>query len=189
MIHTGPIAVRSIAVRTGLTAALLFLAVPAAAQDAELRAGSRASGTLAEGDTASFVVDAGADFYVLGSVDQQTVDVVVRVLDPEGRQLRRVDGPARGAELFWFETDEAGTYSIQVIPFEEETGAFEILLDRLEPLETDPAKLVDQLMSPYDRTDSPGAAVGVWRDGRTLFRRAYGMANLCLLYTSPSPRD
>jgi CubicO group peptidase (beta-lactamase class C family) len=165
-------------IRTTLLAALLLSATPLAAQDTPLRPGSRVAGTLADGDTATFVVDAAAESYVLGEVDQRTVDVVVRVLDPEGRQIRRVDGPARGAELFWFETEEAGAHRVQVIPFEDETGDYEIALERLEPIETDPARLVDQLMSPYDRSGSPGAAVGVWRGGRSLLERAYGMANL-----------
>ena len=164
--------------RTGLLVAFLVLATNLSAQDVTLRLGGTATGSLAEGDTASSVIDAGADFFVMGFVDQRTVDVVVRVLDPDGRQIRRVDGPDRGAERFVFETDEAGRYRIQVIPFEEETGDFAISLERLEPLATDPEKLVDQLMSPWDRDDSPGAAVAVWRDGRTLFSKAYGMANL-----------
>lgn len=163
---------------TALAALFLLLAAGASAQEVPLRSGSRVVGSLSEGDTVSYAVEAGADHYVLGEVDQQTVDVVVRILDPDGRQIRRVDGPARGPELFWFETEGAGRYRIQVIPFEEEAGDFAITLERLEPLETDPEDLVDQLMSPWNRGDSPGAAVGVWRDGRTLFQRAYGMANL-----------
>ena len=69
-------------------------------------------------------------------------------------------------------------YQVQVIPIEEEVGDFEISLERLEAVETDPERLVDQLMTPYAGEDSPGAAVSVWRDGHTLFSRAYGMANL-----------
>ena len=57
-------------------------------------------------------------------------------------------------------------------------GDFEVFLDRIEPIETDPAKLVSQLMFPYDRDDSPGAAVSVWRNGQNMFSGAYGIANL-----------
>ena len=63
--------------------------------------------------------------------------------------------------MFAFETGDAGRYSIEVGGFEEEVGDYEISLDRLEPVETDPAKLVDQLMSPYDHDDTPGVAVAV----------------------------
>ena len=37
---------------------------------------------------------------------------------------------------------------------------------------------VDRIFSAYDRTDSPGCAVGIFRDGRIVYARGYGMANL-----------
>lgn len=40
------------------------------------------------------------------------------------------------------------------------------------------AKKVDALFAPYDRTDSPGAAVLIMKGGKVLYQRGYGMANL-----------
>jgi CubicO group peptidase (beta-lactamase class C family) len=37
---------------------------------------------------------------------------------------------------------------------------------------------VDRLFAPWDREDSPGCAVAVFRDGRMLYQRGYGMADL-----------
>jgi CubicO group peptidase (beta-lactamase class C family) len=37
---------------------------------------------------------------------------------------------------------------------------------------------VDTIFHRWDRTDSPGCAVGIYRDGRILYARGYGMANL-----------
>ena len=37
---------------------------------------------------------------------------------------------------------------------------------------------VDRIFAAYDRTDSPGCAVGVYRDGRIALARGFGMANL-----------
>ena len=164
--------------RTGFLVAFLLVARGLAAQDTTLRPGVPVAGSLAAGDTAVYAVDAGEDFFVMGAVDQRTVDLAVRVLNPQGRQVGRVDGPDRGPERFFFPSDDAGRYRIQVLAPDGGAGDFSITLERLEPLAKDPKKLVDQLMSPYDRKDSPGAAVAVWRDGRTLFRKAYGMANL-----------
>ena len=155
----------------------LLFATDIAAQET-LRAGGSARGSVAEGDTISYTIDVGADYFVLGEVDQLTVDVVVQILDPEGRQLGRVSDPSRGPAVFTFETNEAGRYRIEIFTDEDEVGDFEISLDRLEAVETDPKDLVDQLMSRYDRDDSPGAAVAVWRDGKTVFSGAYGMASL-----------
>ncbi len=37
---------------------------------------------------------------------------------------------------------------------------------------------IDELFREYDRSDSPGCALGVFRDGRIEYARGYGMANL-----------
>lgn len=37
---------------------------------------------------------------------------------------------------------------------------------------------VDAVFREYDRSDSPGCALGVYRDGRILYERGYGMSNL-----------
>jgi hypothetical protein len=37
---------------------------------------------------------------------------------------------------------------------------------------------VDKLFAPWDRPDSPGCALGVVKDGRVIYQRGYGMANL-----------
>lgn len=37
---------------------------------------------------------------------------------------------------------------------------------------------VDELFAPWNRPDSPGCAVGVIKDGRFIYKRGYGMANL-----------
>ena len=82
---------------------------------------------------------------------------------------------------FAFEASEAGQYRLQIFVEDDGVGDFEVFLDRIEPIETDPAKLVGQLMFPYDRDDSPGAAVSVWRDGRNMFFQVHtGLANLGL---------
>lgn len=37
---------------------------------------------------------------------------------------------------------------------------------------------IDALFAPWNRSDAPGMAVGVVKDGQTIFRRGYGMASL-----------
>jgi CubicO group peptidase (beta-lactamase class C family) len=166
----------SLAVSTALVAGPF--AGDVAGQHIELRKGRTLRGTLAQGDTARYTVELGDDWFLYGEVNQISVDVIVRLLGPDGNQRGRFDGPAGGGERFSSQSTEAGAHTIEVIPFEEETGDYEITLHRAESLATDPKKLTDQLMSRYDGDDSPGAAVQVWRDGRTLYSKAYGMANL-----------
>jgi CubicO group peptidase (beta-lactamase class C family) len=44
--------------------------------------------------------------------------------------------------------------------------------------DTSAAARVDRIFAQWDRTDSPGCVVGVFRDGRVAYARGYGMANL-----------
>lgn len=175
--------VSALAFATTLT---LGFGAPVEGQTA-LREGRAVRGSLEAGDTARYVVDVGADYFVYGEVDQISVDVVVRVLGPDGNQLARVDGPARGVERLSGELPDAGTYTIEVLPFEDESGEYEIVLHRVEPIATDPEDLAEQLMARYDGSDTPGAALQVWRDGRTLYSETWGMANLA--YGIPFERD
>jgi CubicO group peptidase (beta-lactamase class C family) len=43
---------------------------------------------------------------------------------------------------------------------------------------TDLTDQVDELFKQWDRNDSPGAAVGIFKDGRIIYARGYGIANL-----------
>jgi CubicO group peptidase (beta-lactamase class C family) len=46
------------------------------------------------------------------------------------------------------------------------------------PAQDVPAPKVDQIFSVYDKSGSPGCALGVIRDGDFVYRKAYGLANL-----------
>jgi CubicO group peptidase (beta-lactamase class C family) len=116
--------------------------------------------------------------FVLGEVDQVTVDVVVRLLAPDGRELRAIDGPARGVEPFQLETDTAGTFVVEVSGFEGAQGDYVVRLLRSEPLARDAAGRLDQMMSPYTGEDVPGVVVGIVENGELALVRTYGMANL-----------
>jgi CubicO group peptidase (beta-lactamase class C family) len=39
-------------------------------------------------------------------------------------------------------------------------------------------RAVDSVFKQYDKTDSPGCSLGIYRDGRIIYARGYGMANL-----------
>lgn len=150
---------------------------PLTAQTA-LRLGQAQSGTLSTGDTLEFSFEAGEDFILYGEVDQISVDVVVRLENAEGQGLGQWDGPARGREAFSRTLNESGTFTLRVAPFEDEEGDFSIEILQLEERSDDPEKLADQLMFAYDRPGGPGGAVRVWRDGRTLTSKTYGLADL-----------
>ncbi len=152
--------------------------LPAAAQHPTLTRGTPVQGTLAPGDTARFTATLGDSTFVLGAVDQRSVPVQVRVLDPEGTPRGSFQGPGTGRMRFSGVTAEAGAYTVEVIPLRDESGDFTLTLERVEPMARDPRRLTDQMMARFDGPESPGAVVRVWRNGRELYSKAYGMANL-----------
>ena len=168
------------------TLVLVLLAlVQAGGSDAlaqvELTRGATVDGTLAAGDTARFTLEAAENDFVLGEVDQISVNVAIRVLDPDGRQLARFGGLGTGRERFSGRTEMAGTYTLELLDEDgsaEAAGDFRITILRHERVSDDPRHLTDQMMARFDGEHSPGAAVRVWRDGRTVFSSTYGMANL-----------
>src|SRR5512136_644308 len=44
--------------------------------------------------------------------------------------------------------------------------------------QTDPAPQVDRIFERWDKTNSPGCALSVMKDGRIVYKRGYGMADL-----------
>ncbi|HEX6315896.1 MAG TPA: serine hydrolase domain-containing protein, partial [Gemmatimonadaceae bacterium] len=157
--------------------AVLSITSPLRAQN-PLVVGRPVRDTLAIADTARYRIDADSGFIIRLDVDQVSANTRVRVLGPKSNVMRNVNGSRRGMERLQFEVTEKGAYQVQVTPVDSAVGEYVIRLVALEALSTDPKKLVDQLLAPWDRRDGPGAAVAVWRDGRTLFAKGYGMANL-----------
>ena len=173
-----------------LLAAAQFAPTDLSAQTAELRRGRTLTGSIAAGDTVRYTFEAGENDFVLGEVNQVSIDVTIRVLDADGEQRARFGGLGRGPERFSGQPSEAGTYTVELIVAEADedaSGAYEITLLRHEPVATDPRRLTDQMMARFDGPNSPGAAVRVWRDGRTLYSKTYGMANLA--YGIPFEED
>ncbi|MDT8340661.1 MAG: serine hydrolase domain-containing protein [Longimicrobiales bacterium] len=163
----------------GLAALILFPAGPARAQEARtLRSGQVLSATLESDGAHEYAVTLDAGLFVLGRADQVSADVVVTVLDPQGDRVAAFDASPRGPDVFQFETKDAGTYTLRVTPFEDEAGDYSVELLRVEPVAAEPSGRVDQMMAAYDGPGVPGVVVGVIREGKLVFSRGYGMANL-----------
>jgi CubicO group peptidase (beta-lactamase class C family) len=153
--------------------------IPGLAQESRaIAVGESISGSLEGDSNHRYTLDLRDGTFVYGEVDQISLDVVVTVFDAEGEQVRAFDNPARGPEPFQFETESAGTFVVEVTPFEEGEGDYAIRVLRVEPVATDPAGRVDQMMVPFSGDGTPGVVVGVVQDGELSFARAYGMANL-----------
>ena len=176
--------------RLPLVLSLLVCAAPLAAQTT-LTVGRPVRATLARGDTARYRVDADSATIIRIRVDQVSVNATVRILGPKGNILQTVNNGPTGPERLQLEITASGAQQVQVIPVDSATGDVSVTLVAREALSKDPARLVDQLLAPWDRRDGPGAAVAVWRGGRTVFAKAFGMANLAydVPFTTTSPTN
>ncbi|HET7274549.1 MAG TPA: serine hydrolase domain-containing protein [Longimicrobiaceae bacterium] len=126
----------------------------------------------------TYVISLPDDQWIIGQVEQESVDVVVTVTGPMGTSIAGFDGPNRGPEYFEFTAEDAGEYRIEVASADEEGGSYAILLESVEAVAGEPAARIDQLFGRYERADLPGVIIGVMRDGELAFARGYGMANL-----------
>ncbi len=160
---------------------ILIAGCQAWGQTTELQPGSVVAGALSPGQTVRYTIDADENEFFLGEVDQLSVDVDIRILDPAGERIGQFGGLGQGIERFSGRTESAGTHTIELVVAgddEDAAGNYEITLLRHEPVATDPKELADQMMARFDGPESPGAAVGVWRDGETIYSKTYGTANL-----------
>ncbi len=144
----------------------------------DLQLGEVVEGVLELESPDTFYFDFGADTYIYGVCDQLSVDVVVSLMDSTGKSLGKFDGPGSGPETFHFTISEPGRYMLEVAPFEKKTGSYTLQLKVVEPVATEPAKRADQLFYPYSEEGVPGGVVGVIKEGKVVFSKAYGMANL-----------
>jgi CubicO group peptidase (beta-lactamase class C family) len=132
---------------------------------------------LTTGDSHAYDVVIGESQFVSGFVDQVSVNVVVRIVGPDGEDLSEFDWTYQGPEDIRFETVAAGVHQIIVTPFEDETGEYSIGPLRQEPIANTPEGKVDQMMSWYS-DGTPGGVVAVTRGGEIVFSKGYGLANI-----------
>jgi CHAT domain-containing protein len=69
------------------------------------------------------------------SLEQQGIDILARVLAPDGRELFRVDSPSggEGSEEVWLVARSAGAHRIVVKPWPGSRGRYEMRLRALRP--------------------------------------------------------
>ena len=143
----------------------------------DLEIGVEQFGNLQKKTPKSFEIQLDSNAFVLGVVNQKTVDVVVKLFNEANEEIGSFDGPATGPERFSFSVNKTGAYRLEVSPFQDKSGEYSIQIDKVEPIASDPAKRVDQLLAFYSNNE-PGAVIGVIENGEMTFSKAYGKANI-----------
>jgi hypothetical protein len=114
-------------------------AVKAQTEGARLQPGQAVERTITRGKTQSFTVSLESSQLLQLVVEQQGVDVIVRLFSPDGKSLGQFDTPngAQGPENVSLITDAAGIYRIDVLPLEEEenpvSGRYVIRIQDIRP--------------------------------------------------------
>lgn len=113
---------------------------------------------------------------------QEGVDVKITTYRPDGQKLEEFDSPNGkiGPELFSITSDKKGDYIIEVSPFDEKepTASYTLTAQTIRPKAVSQNDQVDELFTPWDGKDTPGASVAVVKEGKIIYKKGYGMANL-----------
>lgn len=150
--------------------------------DSDVKLNTKIDSELKKHKPDTFKLNLQGNSFVYGYADQLSLDVMVEVYDPSKKQIAFYDGPARGPEHFQFKTDKAGVYKLVIVPFQENEGKYSLLLTNAEPLAAEPEKQVEQLVNATlhlsDGKIDPGVSVGVVKDGKMLFSKGFGYADI-----------
>ena len=139
-------------------------------------------GTIQKDEIHAYQIKLESRQFVYGRVEQKGVDIVIDVFNPAGKKIEAIDSPTgtQGFENILFVSEQAGNHILKIHPLDPlaEQGRYIMKIERIEAAASTVQGRVDQLFTPWDRIDSPGAAIAVVRDGELIYTKGYGAANL-----------
>lgn len=152
-----------------------------AQQPARLVVGEQIDRPLALREAHTYTFQADSNRFVIGEAVQDGIDLQVVIIGPRGDTIQKFDSPngANGPEPFQLTTTTRGEHRIVIMPFETATGTgrYTLVLSRVEPVATTLAGKVDQMMANL-RGNEPGGIAAVVRNGKVIYQKAWGQANL-----------
>jgi CubicO group peptidase (beta-lactamase class C family) len=163
---------------------LTAIALPLKSQDKQsvLIKGKRISEILKAGENQRYTVKLEAGQFAFFRLTQKGVDAMITTIDPDGNKIRDFDSPngREGDELITLFSEKKGNYTLEVSALEPKghQGRYELIFEKLEPKGATPEKQIDQLFTAWDNPQSPGAAVGVEKNGKMILKKGYGSADL-----------
>ena len=145
--------------------------------------GIQLEGELQAEQKQSFTVQLEANQFVRIEVEQQGIDVIVRLFDPAGKQVQEMDSAngAKGPEHLRYVTVEAGTYRVEVAALEKgaKPGKYTIRLGEIRlPKSTEADEIqYDRLMTQINALINAGqfqTALPVAEQAVTLAKQLFG---------------
>lgn len=166
---------------TALLSLNLIATAALAQQQERLTVGTQVARPIALGQKHSYPITLVPGRFVAGEVMQIGIDLQVAIVGPAGDTIQKFDSPNgnNGVEPFSFTSKTGGTYTVVVGPFSTATGSgrYTLELKRILAAATTPAGKVDELMANVSAT-SPGVIAAVVRDGKIVYQKGWGLANL-----------
>lgn len=151
---------------------------PLLAQEPQtIRKGQTISGFINSGDTTKYALELKAGQLAWGTLVQYDTDIDVLVKNDEMNNITSSMNPSVIDEFFQIETEKDGFIYIHIFSADSTSGEYDLTIKDVENIAKKPDLRVDQIMKEFDR-NVPGAVVGVYKDGQTLFTKGYGLANL-----------
>jgi len=162
----------------------ICFSLPLKSQDkqSDLIKGQRVSELLKAGEKHKYIVKLNKDQFAFFRLVQKGVDAMITTYDPDGKKIESFDSPnsRKGDELVTLFSDKKGNYSLEITALEKKghQGNYELTWEKLEPKGSTPQKQIDQLFTAWNSTQTPGACVAVAKDGKVIFKKGYGSADL-----------
>ena len=139
------------------------------------------SSTLSKGEIHTYSLLSEGDQFIQIHVEQDGIDVKITAFSPGGKRLGIFDSPngKKGPELITLSLKDKGNYTFEIEPLVKEAvpGNYTIELLKLDPLGKTPEEKIDQMMF-LNTSKTPGASIAVMKEGKLVFSKGYGMANL-----------
>lgn len=143
---------------------------------------AKTSSGIVTGDIHRYTLDLEQNQFIYANLFQRGIDLKITAYSPEGKIIGQFDSPnfRNGDERITLLTYEKGRYILEVSSIDEKDwkGQYDLTLISLEPRGTTPEKQIDQIMARFSDPSSPGASIAVMKDGKFVFRKGYGCAEL-----------
>ncbi|MDW3648765.1 MAG: serine hydrolase domain-containing protein [Bacteroidia bacterium] len=148
-----------------------------------LRKGFIEKKKLHPGETHEYKISLEEGMFFFASSMSYEFDIIVSVQDPSGTEVDVFDDNGIAGEFIPIHAESSGEYKILISPFpkEKKSGYYELEVIKLQASAKSKVAKVEELFSFWEGTkgeESPGLAIAIVQDGKCVYQKAYGLANL-----------
>ncbi|MEW7277559.1 serine hydrolase [Aquimarina sp. 2201CG1-2-11] len=140
------------------------------------------SSTIHSTEKHRYYINLEKDQFAFFRLLQKGVDLKITTYNVLNEKIEVFDSPngQNGYELFAITSSNKGKYIIEIYPYDqkEPSGNYDLILEKIKPKATLPNEQVDEIFTPWDTNDTPGASVAIVKDGVVVHKNGYGLANL-----------